>query len=175
MSTIAKLTNRRKISGATDDCSRLVELRLSKIRCSGLIFLRDGNIELMFIFASVCFVLSLIVLGSRTVDRLIDRKSLCVVTIGRLIVLVLIVKFIEREIKPRLNVLAVVVCSLLSAFVVDFIDVVCYKLLLLLLFLRGRSPNKVICKVFFHQMSKSLMLLSSCYCFESFHLSLYPG
>lgn len=174
MSTIAKLANRRKISGATDDCSRLVELRLSKIRCSGLIFLRDGNIELMFIFASVCFVLSLIVLGSRTVDRLIDRKSLCVVTIGRLIVLVLIVKFIEREIKPRLNVLAVVVCSLLSAFVVDFIDVVCYKLLLLL-FLRGRSPNKVICKVFFHQMSKSLMLLSSCYCFESFHLSLYPG
>lgn len=128
MSTIAKLANRRKINGASDDCSRLVELRLSKIRCSGLIFLRDGNIELMFIFASVCFVLSLIVLGSRTVDRLIDRKSLCVVTIGRLIVLVLIVKFIEREIKPRLNVLAVVVCSLLSAFVVDFIDVVCYKL-----------------------------------------------
>lgn len=34
--------------------------------------------------------------------------------------------FIEREIKPRLNVLACFVSSMLSALVVDFIDVVCY-------------------------------------------------
>lgn len=73
--------------------------------------------------------------------------------------------------KPRLKVLAFAGCSLLSAFVVDFIDVDCYWLLLLmlvllLLFLWGRSPNKVICKVFYHRMSKSLVLLSSCYCFE---------
>lgn len=58
-----------------------------------LILLRDGNLELMFIFASVCFALSL---GSRTVDRLI--VCMCVVTISRLFVLVLIVLFIEREI-----------------------------------------------------------------------------
>lgn len=55
MSTIAKLATRRKISAATDDRSRLLRLRLSKIRCNVLIFLWDGNIELMFIFASVCF------------------------------------------------------------------------------------------------------------------------
>lgn len=74
MSTISKLANPRKMSA------------VKKIDEGVLIYLRAGNIELMFLFASVCFVLSLIVLGSRTVDRLIDCKSLCVVTIGRLFV-----------------------------------------------------------------------------------------